>query len=87
MSEAEVRLLARLREEVEAVVGPRVAVLEVRRVPGVSGVQLVADCDTPMGPWRIEADGETVVAAAGRLIDRASQDRLAIAFREVATFP
>jgi hypothetical protein len=85
MSEAEVRLLARIRDEVDAVVGPRVAVIEVRRTVGPIGVQLVADCETPIGPWQIEADGATVVDATGRLIDRATHDRLVIAFREVTT--
>jgi hypothetical protein len=85
MTEAEDRLLARVRDEIEATVGPRVVVTEVRRSVGPGGVILLAECQTPVGPWRIEAVGASLVDAAGQLIRRAAEDRLAIAFREVAT--
>ena len=85
MSEAEDRLLVRLRQEVEAALGPHITVSEVRRAVQPSGVGLIVDCQTPLGPWRIDAVGSSIVEAASRLIRQAAEDRLAIAFREVTT--
>jgi len=85
MSEADERLLERIRYEVAMAVGPRIAVLAVRQAITPSGVKLVADCETPLGSWQIDADGGTLVDATGHLIERATQERLIVAFREVAT--
>jgi len=79
--------LERVRQEIAGIVGPRVAVVEIVPRVGPNGVVLTAECRTPLGPWRIEAEGASVVHAAGRLIERATEDRLAIAFREVVTAP
>jgi hypothetical protein len=48
-------------------------------------VPLTANCRTALGPWQIQAEGASLVHAAGRLIERAAEDRLAVAFREVVT--
>jgi hypothetical protein len=87
VSEAQDLLLERVRQEIAGILGPRVAVVEIVPRVGPNGVVLTAECRTPLGPWRIEAEGASVVHAAGRLIERATEDRLAIAFREVVTAP
>jgi hypothetical protein len=60
-----------------------VVVLAITPAVDPSGIRLIAECRTPIGPWRAEGVGGNVVHAAGQLIARASEDRLTVAFREV----
>ena len=83
MSESEARFLERLRDEVDRGLGPGIEVVELTASRDGRRTRLVAACRTPIGPWSVDADGRTLVEAAGQLFDRLPEARLAVAFRRV----
>jgi len=82
---ADVEYLERLRLELERILGPRIRIEAVERSLGPAGVHLEVRCATPIGPWRVTADGGSVIDASGLLLRRAVEDRVVLAFREVVT--
>jgi hypothetical protein len=83
MSESETQFLERLREEAERGLGPGIAVRQVTTTDAGRRTRLRVDCDTPVGPRIFEADGGTLIEAAGRLLARLPEERLAVAFLRV----
>jgi hypothetical protein len=82
---ADVEYLARLQLELERALGPRVRVESIERSLGPAGIHLEAHCSTPIGAWGVGADGASVIDASARLLRRAVEDRVVLAFRELVT--
>jgi hypothetical protein len=83
MSESEAQFLERLRDEAERGLGPGIAVREVTTTAAGGATRLTVACDTLVGSTFIVAEGQTLIEAAGRLLARLPEERLAIAFRRV----
>jgi hypothetical protein len=88
LSAAEALFLERCRLDLEPLVGPRDAVLEVVRRPVEGGlVELEAHIVVSGQPATIAARGETIVEAHGRLRALLPEQRLALAFRALVDAP
>jgi hypothetical protein len=88
LSEAEAAFLERCRLDLEPLVGPRDAVLEVAQRPVEDGlVELEAHVVVSGRPAAIAARGGTIVEAHGRLRALLPERRLALAFRALIDAP
>jgi hypothetical protein len=87
MSESEARFLERLRDEAERGLGPGISVREVAATRLAHRTRITASCDGPLGPRLVEGEGSTLVEAAGRLLARVPEERLAVAFRRLVDEP
>lgn len=87
MRDSDERFLERLTTEAALLLGPGVVVRTVRSEPLAGGVRILAECDTPAGPRTIQADGGSLIDAAGRFIARLPEERLAFTFRRLVADP
>lgn len=83
MSETDERFLERVREEAERVLGSGLRVERLTTTDEPTGVRVSMVLDTPGGPYVIDAHGATLLDAAGELINRLPEERLALAFRRL----
>jgi hypothetical protein len=81
------RFLQRLTTEAALLLGPGAVVRAIRSEPLAVGVRITAEWDTPAGPRTIQADGASLVDAAGRFIARLPEERLAFTFRRLVADP
>jgi hypothetical protein len=83
MSETDERFLARLSEEAERLLGPGNRLEHFELAETGDGVQLTATLATPGGVHVVAATGGSIVDAAGELMKRLPEERLALAFRRL----
>lgn len=86
MTEAQTRFADRLAEEVEAVLGPTIAI-EAVSIIGDGPVSIVAQCRLSDGTREVAAQGATLLEASRALITAAAEFRLGVAWRRLIAIP
>jgi hypothetical protein len=81
------QFLQRLTTEAALLLGPGVVVRGIRSDAIAAGARITVECDTPAGTRTIQADGASLIDAAGRLISGLPEERLAFAFRRLVADP
>jgi hypothetical protein len=83
MSETDERFLERVREEADRRLGPGLDLVRIDPTVGDGIVRLSAIIATPAGGHVVEVTGSSIVDAAGELMGRLPEERLALAFRRL----